>query len=224
MMRSLDLLTTAGIPLRVVHLDAGEPGYLRHARDDAHAVVQFFDARHRSDDCPAGQYLGVSSRAVDLLTVAPDAELVLTGDGGPWRIDAATMTLIRTWIGQAEPGRGFHHPHTLLAALSGDLMAIDVAELHPGDVVFAGGHLVRRVIGVPVRARHGRDVIYRYPVVRLTFPDGAPGDGPDRYSLFQAREGTAMLILRPARRGTADTPTPDVTLTILADPHDDVGD
>jgi hypothetical protein len=49
-------------------------------------------------------------------------------------------------------------------------------------------------------------VLYRYPVARLTFPDGTRGDGPDRYSLFQAAEGTAMLILRPVADSFPETP------------------
>jgi hypothetical protein len=101
--RALSVRTSAGIPFTIVHLAAGEIGYFPAARNDKHAMVEFYDARHPGT--PAGRFV-VRYRASTLLENPDDARgLALSLHEQDWRIDAQTMTVVRAWITEAAPVR-----------------------------------------------------------------------------------------------------------------------
>jgi hypothetical protein len=82
-----------------------------------------------------------------------------------------------------------------LAELSGTLMSVDIDDVLVGDVMFMGGHLVRRVGTKPSddRFRVGQDGFRRWQPLKLdSGPDASTSTGH-----FQTAEGQACLILRP---------------------------
>jgi hypothetical protein len=192
-MRILDITTADGVPVRVVHRAAGEAGCMNTTGDDAQDVVEFYDARDPGTS--AGQS-APTCRAVDLQNAS--GGLVLERyEPPPLCLDAAAMTRVRAWLAAAVPLTGFQHEHTLLTGISGDLITTDIADVRAGDIIFRGGHLVRRVLRAPARTgERGPDGghLFAYPVAQLTFPD-RPGAGTNE---FLTPEGTAVLILRPA--------------------------
>jgi hypothetical protein len=84
-----------------------------------------------------------------------------------------------------------HHP-TVLAHLSGQLLSIDISDVRPGDVVFLGGHLIRRAWTRP-GPRAGTPDWVGFQGLRLH----EPTDGSVARTLVGQPAGTAVLVLRP---------------------------
>jgi hypothetical protein len=82
------------------------------------------------------------------------------------------------------------HPSTVLARLDGYLMTVDISDVRPGDVVFLGGHLVRRAWTRPKPAAGTR---VEFQGLKLD----EPTDGSVARGLCGKPVGTAVLILRP---------------------------
>ncbi len=87
------------------------------------------------------------------------------------------------------------HPTVILANVSGTLMTADIDDVEVGDLMFMGGHLVRRVWTRPSERpfRVGQDGFRRWQGLKVD----EPTDGSAARGQFQTAEGQSCLILRP---------------------------
>jgi hypothetical protein len=103
------------------------------------------------------------------------------------------------------------HPTTVLAELSGTLMSLDIDDVEAGDIMFMGGHLVRRVWTRP------RDRTYRQSTTFRTWQGlklDQPTDGSVARGEFQTAIGTAVLIFRESEPKVWEhLPSEDVAFT-----------
>jgi hypothetical protein len=85
------------------------------------------------------------------------------------------------------------HATTVLAALSGTLMSVDIDDVELGDIMFMGGHLVRRVWTRPRdRTYHANHEFRAWQGLKLNEPiNGSAARGE-----FQTAIGAAVLIFR----------------------------
>ena len=110
MLHTMDVVTAAGLPFRVVFIpavDAG-PNPYRHPADNREATVEIYDRRHHSTDRPGdGQFTGGSYYASTLLNTGgldtsrrslADSGLNVHGGVPDWFIDGATMSIVLVWI------------------------------------------------------------------------------------------------------------------------------
>lgn len=85
--------------------------------------------------------------------------------------------------------------HTLkvLAELSGTLMTLDIDDVERGDIMFMGGHLVRRVWTRPSERTYRVNHEFRvWQGLKLD----QPTDGSVARGEFQTAIGTAVLVFR----------------------------
>lgn len=116
------------------------------------------------------------------------------------------------------------HATRTLAPLTGTLMTVDIDDVQIGDVMFMGGHLVRRVTTVPSERTYRKDHMDSFRVWLGIKVDEALGQRGTIAGEYNTPVGQACLIMRPpavlpARVGLTNsdtTPTPSELTSIRA--------